>query len=190
MQLRTTLLASLVGVALAGFVALSTAEVRLPGDHSGYQPAQPIAYSHRVHAGENRMDCQFCHTAAEKGRHAGIPPLSTCMKCHEKIVNKPGSKEPSPEIAKLAQAFKDGRPVEWQRIHRLPAFAYFDHSRHVNAGVACQKCHGEIQTMDAVFQANALTMGECLTCHRDTNLKLVQSGKPAAAPTDCSACHH
>ena len=190
MQLRTTLLASLVGAALAAFVAVSSAEVRLPGDHSGYQPAQPIAYSHRVHAGENRMDCQFCHTAAEKGRHAGIPPLSTCMKCHEKIVNRPGSKELSPEIAKLTKAFQEGRPVEWQRIHRLPAFAYFDHSRHINSGVACQLCHGDIQAMDAVFQAKSLNMGECLTCHRDTNQKLVQSGKAAAAPTDCTACHH
>jgi hypothetical protein len=190
MQLRTMLIGSLVGTALAGFVALSSVDTRLPGLNSGYQPSQPIAYSHRVHAGENRMDCLFCHTAAEKGRHAGIPPLSTCMKCHEKIVNKPGGKELSPEIAKLTKAFQEGRPVEWQRVHRLPAYVYFDHSRHVNGGVACQNCHGDVQTMEAVSQAKELTMGECLTCHRDSNKKFVQSGKPAAAPTDCSSCHH
>lgn len=190
MQLRTVLLAAVVGTGLSFLVAGLTVDPRLPGDNSGYQPAQPIAYSHRVHAGENKMDCQFCHTAAEKGRHAGIPPLSTCLKCHEKIVNRPNSKEPSPEIAKLAKAFKEGQPVAWNRIHRMPSFVFFDHSRHVNAGVTCQTCHGEVQTMDAVVQARSFTMGDCLNCHREQNQKLVAAGKHPAAPTNCSACHH
>ena len=194
MTLRTVLLAAIVGTGLAGLVVGFTVELRLPGDNSGYQPAQPIAYSHRLHAGENKIDCQFCHTAAEKSRHAGIPPVSTCMKCHEKIVNRPNSNPKSPElsteIAKLTKAFKEGQPIQWQRVHRLPAFAFFDHSRHVNGGITCQTCHGEIQTMDAVTQARSFTMGDCLNCHRDQNQKRLAAGKPPAAPTNCSACHH
>ena len=112
------------------------------------------------------------------------------MKCHEKIVNLPGSKEPSPEIAKLTKAFKEGQPVQWRRVDRLPAFVFFDHSRHVNSDVACQTCHGEVRTMDAVVQVRSFTMGDCLKCHREQNQKLMAVGKAPAAPTDCSSCHH
>lgn len=116
------------------------------------------------------------------------------MKCHEAIQNKPGTRlgthDPSPEILKLTQAWKEGRPVEWVRIHRLPAHVQFQHSRHVNAGIACQTCHGEVQGMERVEQARSLTMGECLACHRDENRKSMLNGKIASAPTDCSACHH
>ena len=190
MQLRTALLTSCVAIGLSALVLGMSLDTRLPGDNSGYKPEQPIAFSHQVHAGENRMDCQFCHQAAEKGRHAAIPPLTTCMKCHEQIKNKPGTKEPSPEIAKIQKALSEGRTVAWERIHRLPAYVYFNHSRHVNSAVACQSCHGEIQTMARVEQAKAQTMGECLACHRQTNLTLAAAGKPKAAPTDCGACHH
>jgi hypothetical protein len=114
-------------------------DTKLLGDNSGYKPVQPIAYSHALHAGELKLDCLFCHTGAEQSRHAGIPPASTCMKCHETILNKAGTKpgvsDPSPEIAKLARAVKEGRPIEWVRIHRLPSHVDFPHSRHVNGGV-------------------------------------------------------
>ena len=116
------------------------------------------------------------------------------MKCHETILNKAGTKpgvsDPSLEIAKLTKAMKDGRPIEWVRIHRLPSYVDFPHSRHVNAGVACQSCHGEIQGMERVEQALSLTMGECLACHRAENQKLQLNGNLPAAPTDCGACHH
>jgi hypothetical protein len=190
MQMRTVLLTGAVSIALSVLVLATTVDARLLGDNSGYKPAQPIAYSHQVHAGENKIDCQFCHIGAEKGRHAAIPPATTCLKCHEQIRNKPNTKEPSPEIAKIAAAVKEGRPIEWTRIHRLPAFVFFNHSRHVNSGVACQSCHGEIQTMDTVEQAKAHTMGECLACHREQNDKAAAAGKRPAAPTDCSACHY
>ena len=169
-------------------------DTKLLGDNSGYKPVQPIAYSHALHAGELKLDCLFCHTGAEKSKHAGIPPASTCMKCHETILNKAGTKpgvsDPSLEIAKLTKAMKEGRPIEWVRIHRLPSYVDFPHSRHVNAGVACQSCHGEIQGMERVEQALSLTMGECLACHRAENQKLQMNGKLPAAPTDCGACHH
>ncbi|HJU84329.1 MAG TPA: cytochrome c3 family protein [Holophagaceae bacterium] len=190
MQVRTAIITAFLGCALAAFVVGTTVDVRLLGDNSGYQPAQPLAFSHRLHAGENRIDCLFCHSPAEKGRHGGIPPVSTCLKCHETIKNKPGTKEPSPEIAKLQEAVRTGRPIEWVRIHRNPSFVYFNHSRHVNAGVACQTCHGEVQTMDGIAQARSFSMGDCLNCHRAENQKLVAAGKQPAAPTDCSACHH
>ena len=190
MQVRTAIITAILGCALSAFVVGTTRDFHLFGDNTGYQPSQPIAFSHRLHAGENRIDCLFCHNAAETSRHGGIPPVSTCMKCHEKIVNKPGSKEPSPEIAKIREAFRTGQPVAWTRIHRNPSFVYFNHSRHVNAGVACQTCHGEVQTMDGVSQARSFSMGDCLNCHRDQNLKLAAEGKRPAAPTDCSACHH
>jgi hypothetical protein len=190
MQMRTLLLTSFVATVFSALVVVATVDTRLLGDNSGYKPVQPIAYSHRLHAGELKIDCQFCHTGAEKGRHAAIPPVSTCMKCHDQVKNKPGSKEPSPEIAKLHQAIAEGKNIEWTRIHRMPAFVFFNHSRHINSQVACQSCHGEIQTMETVEQTKAMTMGECLACHRETNQKSLAAGKKATAPTDCSACHY
>ncbi|MBK7292219.1 MAG: cytochrome c3 family protein [Geothrix sp.] len=194
MRVRTVALGGAVAFGASLMILAVSVDTKLLGDNSGYKPVQPIAYSHALHAGELKLDCLFCHTGAEQSRHAGIPPASTCMKCHETILNKAGTKpgvsDPSPEIAKLARAVKEGRPIEWVRIHRLPSHVDFPHSRHVNGGVACQNCHGEIQGMERVEQALALTMGECLTCHRTENQKLQLNGKAPMAPTDCSACHH
>ncbi len=194
MRVRTVALAGVVAFGASLMILAVSVDTKLLGDNSGYKPVQPIAYSHALHAGELKLDCLFCHTGAEKSKHAGIPPASTCMKCHETILNKAGTKpgvsDPSPEIAKLTQAMKDGRPIEWVRIHRLPSYVDFPHSRHVNAGVACQTCHGEIQGMERVEQFGALTMGDCLACHRAENQKLQLNGKPPAAPTDCGVCHH
>lgn len=184
MQMRTAIITGLVTTAFAALVLGLTVDARLPGDNQGYKPEQPIAYSHRVHAGDNKIDCQFCHNGAEKGRHAAIPPATTCMKCHELV------KKDSPEIAKIRKAIADGTTIQWARVHRTQAFVFFNHSRHVNSGVACQDCHGPIQSMDTVEQANQLTMGECLRCHRDSNAKAIQAGKRPPAPTDCSACHY
>ena len=194
MRVRTVALAGLVAFGASLMILAVSVDTKLLGDNSGYKPVQPIAYSHALHAGELKLDCLFCHTGAEQSRHAGIPPASTCMKCHEAILNKAGTKpgvsDPSPEIAKLTRAVKEGRPIEWVRIHRLPSHVDFPHSRHVLAGVACQSCHGEIQGMERVEQALALTMGECLACHRAENQKMQMNGKLPAAPTDCGACHH
>ncbi len=194
MRVRTVALGGAVAFGASLMILGVSVDTKLLGDNAGYKPVQPIAYSHALHAGELKLDCLFCHTGAEQSRHAGIPPTSTCMKCHETILNKAGTKpgvvDPSPEIAKLRQAVKEGRQIEWVRIHRLPSHVEFPHSRHVNAGVACQSCHGEIQGMERVEQALALTMGECLACHRTENQKSQLNGKRPAAPSDCSACHH
>lgn len=168
----------------------------------GYRPQQPIAYSHALHAGLYEIDCQYCHTGAERSRHAGVPPASVCMNCHTNV------KTDSPEIQKLAAYVKDDRPVPWVKVHRLPDHAYFSHASHVTSGVACQTCHGPVEQMVRVEQVETMKMGWCLDCHRETRdagkdapLPLATLGPAAMAdiskvpartlepPTHCSACH-
>lgn len=194
MRMRTVAITGAVALAASLMIFALSLDTRMLGDQSGYKPAQPIAFSHALHASELKMDCLFCHTGAESSRHAGIPSLSTCIKCHETVVNRAGTplgtSNPSPEIQKLREAYASGQPFAWVRIHRLPAFVLFPHSAHVRAGVACQSCHGEIQGMSRVEQAKPQTMGECLACHRAEDQKQLLAGRPAMAPLDCSACHY
>lgn len=131
----------------------------------GYQPLQPIAYSHALHAGLGEgqlgMECLYCHGSAEKGKHAGVPSVDTCMGCHSLV------RTDRPEIQKLTEYYESGESVPWVRIHSLPDHAYFNHSQHVAAGVDCQTCHGPIQEMEVVYQAVDLSMGWCMSCHRN-----------------------
>lgn len=139
------------------------------GVQQGYAPKQPIAFSHKVHAGEYEIECQYCHTGASKGRSANIPSPNICMNCHTQI--RSGTNTGESEIAKIVAAVETNRPIEWVRIHNLPDLAYFNHSQHVNvAGVECQTCHGPIEEMDVVKQYSLLTMGWCIDCHRKTDL--------------------
>ncbi|MFZ1808750.1 MAG: c-type cytochrome [Cyclobacteriaceae bacterium] len=139
------------------------------GVQQGYAPKQPIAFSHKVHAGQYEIDCQYCHTGASIGRSANIPSPNICMNCHTQIRN--GTNTGESEIAKIVAAVETNRPIEWVRIHNLPDLAYFNHSQHVNvAGVECQTCHGPIEEMDVVKQYSLLTMGWCIDCHRKTDL--------------------
>ena len=126
----------------------------------GIKPPQPIKYSHRLHAGELGIDCRYCHTQVEKGAQATIPPLETCMNCHKLI------KKDSPEILKLRNHFASNTPIEWVKVNRLPDYAYFNHSRHVNSGVSCKTCHGRVDQMEVVRQVKPLSMSWCLECHR------------------------
>jgi hypothetical protein len=154
------------------------------GSQQGYEPVQPIAFSHAQHAGENQTSCQYCHFGAEKSRHAGVPPVGVCLNCHSQV------KKDSPEIAKLNEAKESGKPVEWVKVHRLPDYAYFDHSAHVGAGLQCQQCHGPVETMVRVRQVETMSMGWCLDCHRSLNDAAQAGGKQLHPPTDCAACHH
>jgi hypothetical protein len=201
----------------ASLVSLATAW-RLPGDNRGYEPVQPIAYSHRLHAGDMKIACLYCHSAAERSRYAGIPAVSVCMNCHrivtaplsvmeqEKAASEKAGRKPqrvvSPELRKLYDAFglddrlfplqghgRTARPVSWVRVHTLPDFVRFDHSPHVIAGVACQTCHGPVETMERVRQVAPLTMGWCVNCHRDANEQGV-AGRRVNASLDCTACHY
>ncbi len=149
----------------------------------GYAPEQPIAYSHRLHAGTMKIPCQYCHSGASRSRHAGVPAVETCMNCHRV------TKTDSPAIQTLTAIYESGRPLAWKRIHALPDHVYFDHRPHVNGGIACQTCHGEIQTMEVVSQHMSMRMGNCLGCHRDAHAALPQGSAIERGAEYCNACH-
>ena len=173
------------------------------GVQQGYAPKQPIAFSHKLHAGEYEIACQYCHTGVEIGKSANIPSVNICMNCHSQI------KTDSPEIQKLYTAQETGEPIEWVRVHNLPDLAYFNHSQHVKVGeVECQTCHGDIEDMTVVKQHAPLTMGWCIDCHRNTDVnakgngyynKLVElHNKSSKTPMkvadigglECAKCHY
>jgi nitrate reductase gamma subunit len=214
-QLATALL--LVGLALSVLPLVpQLGRAHLPGNQQGYEPVQPIAFSHRLHAGELEISCLYCHSDAEKGPHAGIASATVCMNCH-RFVTAPArdvraeqelAKEEkwpprtiiSPELAKLYAALGLDRklqhdpaeptlPIRWVRIHNLPAFTRFDHRAHVNAQVACQRCHGPVESMERVKQVEDLSMGWCVQCHRDAIQNGV-AGRAVHPSNDCTTCHH
>ena len=195
---------------LAGFVIFLFTAIVLKGTldglytigiQQGYAPNQPIAFSHELHAGTYQIDCNYCHTGASKGKSAGIPSANICMNCHGEI------KKDSPEIQKIYAALAQERPIEWVRVHNLPDLSYFNHSQHtVVGGLACQECHGPVETMAVVSQHSPLTMGWCIQCHKQEeirvegngyydNLQELHTSKGALKVEDiggleCSKCHY
>ena len=188
----------------------------LPGNQQGYEPAQPIAFSHRQHAGELSVSCVYCHFGAERSRHAGFPSASLCMNCHRFVTaswqamvreylealhaNRPARPLVSAELAKLYDSLglddqllpdpkKPSKPIVWIRVHNLPAYACFDHRAHIQAGATCQRCHGPVETMDRVRQVEDLSMGWCVDCHRNPGLSK-SGGQQLQPSTDCAVCHH
>lgn len=172
----------------------------------GYQPRQPVPYSHELHVGELGLDCRYCHAGVEVAAVASVPPSQVCMNCHQLV------KRDSELLAPLRASFESGSPMRWVRIHKLPEYAYFDHSIHVRAGVGCSSCHGDIAQMEEVQQAEPLSMAWCLACHRNPDPHLRRSDQiyatdweppedqlafaaevrqemKIAPPEDCSACH-
>ena len=137
----------------------------------GYSPKQPIPFSHKVHAGQLKMDCRYCHTTVDRASHAAIPATQTCTNCHAPT-NPDGSvlnsaiHTSSDKLLPVRESQATGDPIEWQRVHDLPDYVYFDHSVHVNRGVSCVSCHGRVDKMDQVTQVEPLTMSWCLDCHR------------------------
>ena len=208
-------------LAVALSISLSVLSSQEGGAHilwnrQGYAPEQPIAFSHRLHAGELQVDCRYCHYGAEESRYAGIPAASVCMNCHKFISAPLGAiraedelatseerspeKIVSPEIRKIYDALALGDdlkpdparetiPIEWVKIHRVPDYVYFDHRAHVGAGVQCQRCHGAIESVERVHQEESLSMGWCINCHRQVNETGV-SGEVVNASLDCVACHY
>lgn len=162
------------------------------GVDQGYMPIQPIHYSHKIHSGANQIECQYCHSSAKKSKHSGIPSLNVCMNCHQNIAEYNGEEDLEKgytrefytnEIKKLYKAVGwdensqsytgETEPVKWVRIHNLPDFVYFNHAQHVTvAGVDCKTCHGPVEEMEILYQHSSLTMGWCINCHRETNVKL------------------
>jgi len=175
----------------------------------GYQPPQPVAYSHALHAGELGTDCRYCHTTVEIAAHAAVPSTKVCLNCHAKIFGQ------SEKLSLVRQSYADGTPIEWVRVHDLPDYAYFSHSAHVRRGVGCASCHGRVDKMyeAGVYQVEPLSMGWCLQCHREperhlrpvdevTNMEYLPPGGDQVSlgerlrrelnlnpPQDCSACH-
>ncbi len=133
---------------------------------------QPIPFSHRIHAGVKHISCLMCHPGAAEGPRAGVPPLQTCMLCHEHIIIH------YPEVADLRQHYDDGVPLQWARVNELPEFVYFDHEMHLLRGFDCSHCHGNVREMDRIKQPQKFTMGFCVQCHRDNG-----------AAHKCSVCH-
>jgi menaquinone reductase, multiheme cytochrome c subunit len=171
-----------------------------------YAPEQPVAFSHRLHAGELGMDCRYCHNTVEEAAHAAVPPTATCMNCHAMIATD------SEKLTLVRQSAATGRPIPWVRVHDLPDFVYFDHSIHLAKGISCVSCHGRVDTMEVVTQVETLSMSWCLECHRDpephlrprdqiTELDWVRDEDQAVMgarlrkeynvnpSTDCSTCH-
>jgi len=126
----------------------------------GYSPTQPVPFSHALHAGELGMDCRYCHTTVETAAAAAIPPTATCMNCHKNIAVD------SRKLLPVRESFASGKPIDWVRVHNLPDFTYFDHSAHVTRGIGCVSCHGRVDHMEQVYQAETLSMAWCLECHR------------------------
>jgi len=127
----------------------------------GYQPEQPVPYSHELHAGQLGIDCRYCHTTVDKAAYAAIPPTETCMNCHASI------RADSEKLELVRESAKTGEPIPWVKVHDLPDYVFFDHSAHVTRGVGCVECHGRVDTMEVVRQTEPLSMSWCLDCHRD-----------------------
>jgi hypothetical protein len=127
----------------------------------GYVPAQPIEYSHKLHAGDLGIDCRYCHASIERTATATVPPTETCMNCHAKV------RSDSIALLPLRESYASDKPIPWVRVHRLPDYVYFDHSAHLAAGVGCTSCHGRVDQMPRVAQVQPLNMSFCLDCHRN-----------------------
>lgn len=172
----------------------------------GYRPKQPVDYSHKLHAGDLGMDCRYCHTGVETSAVAMVPPTSTCMNCHTTVLPE------SEKLLSLRERWAGGAPMMWERVHKLPDYAYFDHSVHIGAGVGCTSCHGNVDQMEVVQQVEPMSMSWCLDCHRAPEMHLRADGdvtnmnweapanqlelgaqiikeKNLNPPKDCSGCH-
>lgn len=177
-RLPVTLFVVVAAFALTYYVA------RPERDGIGYGPSQPIDYSHKLHAGTMGIDCKYCHTDVVVARHASVPPTATCMNCHT-IARKDRE-----EIKRLTAYYDKGNPIRWKRIHKVPDYAFFNHSVHVNKGIDCEHCHGAIERMEKVFQVESFTMGSCLNCHRNAHERMPElKDKINKGPENCSTCH-
>lgn len=156
----------LLALLVAGGIGIGVMAVGRQG------PEQPVVFSHKVHVGDRGISCVYCHQGVKTTANALLPSTETCMDCHRVV--KPGSAE----VKKVAQAFQESKSIPWVRVTDMPDFVRFTHRRHLQAGVDCMSCHGDLSRMDRVYKAKALSMGECLTCH-----------EAKGASTDCLTCH-
>lgn len=158
----------ITGAAVVGTAVVAGSWYYLTPKYSrvGYQPVQPVSFSHATHAGQLGLDCRYCHNAVEKSWYSNIPSSSTCMNCHNQVLKD------DPRLALVRDSAQSGVPIPWVQIHRVPDFVYFNHSIHVNRGISCVECHGPINQMDEVYHFQPLSMTFCLDCHRDPAAKV------------------
>ncbi|MGJ3243990.1 MAG: cytochrome c3 family protein [Opitutales bacterium] len=126
----------------------------------GYMPTQPVAFDHSLHVDQLGMDCRYCHTYVDQAGHSNIPSTNTCMNCHSLVQTE------SPKLAPVRESYASGEPIPWVRIHKTPEYVYFNHAVHVNRGISCLHCHGQVNEMEVVYHAEPLSMAFCLECHR------------------------
>lgn len=169
-------------MAFLAFLSLTQCNWGHIGYNTGYKPKQPLPFSHKLHAGEYKVSCLYCHTQVEKAKHSAVPSLNICMNCHKAVaIDKPA-------IQKLTEAYNNGETINWVKVHMLPDHAKFNHKRHVHRFStpedryqACQTCHGDVKSMDVLEQVSSLSMGWCVNCHRE---------QTPQGPLNCSDCHH
>jgi len=216
MQMQLKLVTLLIfGIGL--IVVLSNSTFRMPGNQQNYEPIQPIDFSHRLHAGEMEVPCQYCHYGASQSRHAGIPATNVCMNCHKyvsatrddmRLEEELAAAEKreirtltSLEIVKIYSAMgydpqgnplegKEGKSVEWVKVHNIPDFVFFSHKPHITAGVDCADCHGDVASMERVKQTEDLSMGWCLDCHRKDHEFADAAPERTQLLLDCATCHY
>ena len=157
--------------------------------NDGYEPDQPIPFSHKLHAGQYKIDCRYCHAGVDVSKHSSLPSLNICMNCHLTV------KTDSPWIKKITSAYMENKPIAWQKVHLLPDHVKFSHFHHIKAGKDCAVCHGPVESMEVVYQYKNLSMGWCVNCHRqapDDNkmLKDLKEDGHSQAPINCSTCHY
>lgn len=173
----------------------------------GYEPEQPVPYSHQIHVDKLGLECQYCHNWVEDSKQANVPSTETCMTCHSQVLPN------SPKLLPVRESWAENEPIEWTNVHHLPEYAHFSHAAHVDKGVGCETCHGRIDKMEVVRQVEPLSMGWCLDCHRqpekylrpndevttmgytqpanfiEQNLERIRE-EGIQPPTNCSACHY
>ena len=206
---NTLPIVSLVGVLFGGVAVVALVWYYFSPEFVdvGYAPEQPVPYSHRFHVNELGLDCQYCHTNVAMSPHANVPATETCMNCHAQIQTE------SLKLLPVRESWATGQPVEWVKVNFLPDYVQFNHAVHVTNGVGCETCHGRVDQMEVVYQAEPLSMGWCLECHRQPELYLrpneeittmgyvhppnfVERNVERVAhenivpPTNCSACHY
>lgn len=158
-----TIKKGIIGGALGLFVLVTIAFFGLQNrvTDTGYRPQQPVPFSHKLHAGQLGMHCQYCHSGVEKSEHSPVPATSTCMGCHLVILPE------SPKLKPVRDSWENGTPIEWKRVHKLPDYVYFNHSRHIRNQIDCESCHGKVEEQGVIAQNKPLSMGWCLDCHRN-----------------------
>jgi len=192
------LIGGLAGVFALGGLAFVQGGAGEGGGEAAVEAVQPIQFPHNQHAGsepgQNNMDCQFCHYSAERSVDAGIPPVSTCIGCHQAVLGTTPAQQT--EIAKIQEYVDHGEPIPWVRIYKISDHAHFPHMRHINAGLECQQCHGEVQNQTVLVERDPVwggdNMGWCVDCHRNPPEGLTAAdGSPIEeASTDCAVCHY